>query len=55
MFIKRDLRKVPEILADPDDKRECLKLGRRYVHLASNRQHGRPLMLLMLLLMRQRG
>jgi len=29
MFIKRDTRKVPEILADPEDARSELKLGRR--------------------------
>lgn len=29
MFIKRDLRKIPEILADPDDTCENLQLGRR--------------------------
>lgn len=29
MFIKKDLRKVPEILEDEDDRREQLKLARR--------------------------
>ena len=29
MFIKRDTRKVPEILVDEDDSRKELKLGRR--------------------------
>jgi len=29
MFIKKDLRKVDEILADPEDAREFLKLAKR--------------------------
>lgn len=32
MFIKRDTRKVPEILVDEDDPRKELKLGRRSVN-----------------------
>lgn len=30
MFIVKDLRKIPEILSDPNDERTELKLARRY-------------------------
>lgn len=29
MFIKKDKRKIPQILADPEDNREYLKLAKR--------------------------
>lgn len=31
MFIKKDTRKIPDILNDENDEREELHLGRRYV------------------------
>lgn len=30
MFIKKDTRKIPEILTDESDTREYLKLSKRY-------------------------
>ena len=30
MFIKKDLRKIEEILSDNKDKKEILKLSKRY-------------------------
>lgn len=35
MFIKKDLRKIVEILADPNDKRENLKLSKRIFEFQS--------------------
>jgi len=29
MFVEKDLRKIPEIVADKNDKREEMRLGRR--------------------------
>ena len=36
MFIKKDLRKVQEILEDPSDPRKTLKLGRREAQFNGN-------------------
>ena len=38
MFIKKDLRKISEILSDPDDSREYLKLSKRSFEFQSTVQ-----------------
>lgn len=35
MFVKKDTRKIPDILSDESDDREELQLGRRCVLLGS--------------------
>ncbi|KAF0690714.1 Aste57867_17909 [Aphanomyces stellatus] len=36
MFVVKDLRKIPEILQDPEDEREQMRLGRRSAEFSGN-------------------
>lgn len=40
MFIKKDTRKIPDILNDENDEREELHLGRRWSRSFSHVPHG---------------